>query len=82
MLFAVGIAVLVGMWVERFIVVVSSLANDFLPSSWRYYAPTSIDWGILAGSFGLFTFLFLLFLRFVPFVPIAEVKKLQHSLER
>jgi Ni/Fe-hydrogenase subunit HybB-like protein len=81
-LFGIGLIVLVGMWVERFVIVVSSLANDFLPSSWRYYVPTSIDWGILAGTFGLFAFLFLLFLRFVPFVPIAEVKKLQHELNR
>jgi molybdopterin-containing oxidoreductase family membrane subunit len=81
-LFGLGLVVLAGMWIERFVIVVTSLANDFLPSSWRYYVPTSIDWGILIGSFGLFGFLFLLFLRFVPFVPIAEVKKLQHELSR
>jgi molybdopterin-containing oxidoreductase family membrane subunit len=81
-LFGIGIVVLIGMWVERFVIIVGSLANDFLPSSWRYYAPTSIDIGILVGSFGLFGFLFLLFLRFVPFVPIAEVKKIQHELRR
>ncbi len=80
-LFGVGVSVLVGMWVERFVIVVTSLARDYLPSSWHAYAPTLVDWGILLGSFGLFLFLFLLFLRFVPFVPIAEIKKLQHELE-
>jgi molybdopterin-containing oxidoreductase family membrane subunit len=81
-LFAIGATVILGMWVERFVLIVTSLAHDFLPSSWHAYVPTSIDWGILAGSFGLFLALFLLFLRFVPFVPIAEVKKLQHELNR
>ncbi|MGE0449394.1 MAG: NrfD/PsrC family molybdoenzyme membrane anchor subunit [Vicinamibacterales bacterium] len=80
-LFAVGLFVLLGMWVERFDIVVSSLARDFLPSSWDAYVPTLVDWGILFGSFGLFAFLFLLFLRFVPFVPIAEVKKLQYETQ-
>jgi molybdopterin-containing oxidoreductase family membrane subunit len=81
-LFAIGVIVILGMWVERFVLIVTSLAHDFLPSSWHTYVPTSIDWGILAGSFGLFLALFLLFLRFVPFVPIAEVKKLQHELNQ
>ncbi len=81
-LFGIGIVVLIGMWLERFVIVVGSLANDFLPSSWRYYKPTSIDIGILVGTFALFAFLFLLFLRFVPFVPIAEVKKIQHELRQ
>ena len=81
-LFGVGLLVLVGMWVERFEIIVTSLAHDFLPSSWHVYVPTSIDWGILAGSFGLFAFLFLLFLRAVPSVPIAEVKEIQHELSQ
>jgi molybdopterin-containing oxidoreductase family membrane subunit len=79
LLLAVGVLVLAGMWLERFVIVVTSLASDFLPSSWHWYRPTLVDWAILAGSFGLFVALFMLFLRFVPFVPIAEVKKLQHE---
>jgi molybdopterin-containing oxidoreductase family membrane subunit len=80
-LFGVGISVLIGMWLERFVIVITSLAHDYVPSSWHSYTPTAVDWGILLGSFALFAFLFLLFLRFVPFVPISELKKLQHQLE-
>ncbi len=80
-LFVVSAFVLVGMWVERFVIVVTSLARDFVPSSWHMYTPTVVDWALLAGSFGLFAFLFLLFLRFVPFIPISELKKLQHEVE-
>ncbi len=79
-LFGVGLCVLVGMWLERFLIIVSSLERDFLPSSWHLYAPTWVDLGILAGSVGLFAFLFLLFLRFVPAVSINEVKRLRHEL--
>ncbi len=69
-----SILVNVGMWFERFVIVVSSLSRDFLPSSWGYYKPTAVDLLTLAGSFGLFFTLFLLFLRFLPMVGIAEVK--------
>ena len=71
-----GICVLVnvGMWFERFVIVISSLANDFMPSSWDYYTPTWVDIGTLIGSFGLFFTLFCLFARFLPFVAMAEVK--------
>ena len=68
--------VVVGMWVERFVIVVTSLEHDFLPSSWQVYSPTWVDLGILSGTLGFFLFLFLLFLRFVPFVPIHETKKI------
>jgi len=64
----------VGMWFERFVIVVSSLANDYLPSSWDYYSPTWVDIGMLAGSFGIFLSLFLLFCRYLPMVAMAEVK--------
>ncbi len=73
-LFTASILVNVGMWFERFVIVVSSLSRDFLPSSWDYYTPTVFDIGIFVGSFGLFLSLFLLFLRFVPIVAISEVK--------
>jgi molybdopterin-containing oxidoreductase family membrane subunit len=62
------------MWFERFVIVVTSLERDFLPSSWAWFSPTRIDVAILAGSFGLFFTLFLLFCRFVPVISIADVK--------
>ena len=73
--------VLVGMWLERFVLIVTSLDADFLPSSWHVYAPTWVDWSLFAGTLGLFSFLFLLFLRFAPIVPIYEIKRLRHQLE-
>ncbi|MFI5241928.1 MAG: NrfD/PsrC family molybdoenzyme membrane anchor subunit [Gemmatimonadales bacterium] len=79
-LFLVSVGILTGMWMERFLIIVTSLNRDFLTSSWHIYMPTWVDWGILAGSFGLFGFLFLLFLRFVPSVAISEVKSLRLEL--
>jgi molybdopterin-containing oxidoreductase family membrane subunit len=70
----VGILVNVGMWFERFVIVVTSLSRDFLPSSWDYFIPTWVDILTLLGSFGLFFTLFLLFVRFLPMVAMAEVK--------
>lgn len=70
----VCIFVNIGMWFERFVICVTSLANDFLPSSWAYFNPTWVDIGMLVGSFGLFNTLFLLFCRYLPTVAIAEVK--------
>ncbi|HMB67820.1 MAG TPA: NrfD/PsrC family molybdoenzyme membrane anchor subunit [bacterium] len=64
----------VGMWFERFVIVITSLAADFLPSSWGMYWPTWVDLMTLLGSFGLFFTLFLLFLRFLPMVAMAELK--------
>jgi hypothetical protein len=68
------------MWMERFIIIVTSLNRDFLTSSWHIYIPSWVDWSILAGSLGLFGFLFLLFVRFVPSVAISEVKSLRIEL--
>jgi molybdopterin-containing oxidoreductase family membrane subunit len=70
----VAILVNIGMWFERFVITVSTLARDFLPSSWGYFRPTLVDIGMLVGSFGLFFTLFLLFLRFLPMIAMAEVK--------
>ncbi len=64
----------IGMWFERFEIIVTSLTRDFLPSSWYPFKPTAIDLLMLAGSFGLFFTLFLLFCRFLPVVAMAEVK--------
>ena len=70
----VVILVNVGMWFERFVITVTSLSRDFLPSSWGYFHPTAIDVLTLIGSFGLFFTMFLLFCRFLPMVAMAEVK--------
>ena len=70
----VAILVNVGMWMERFVIIVVLLSRDFLPSSWWMYKPTWVDLGMFAGSFGLFFTLFLLFCRYLPMVAMAEVK--------
>jgi molybdopterin-containing oxidoreductase family membrane subunit len=80
LLFALSLAILVGMWLERFTIIVVALHRDFLASSWRVYRPTWVDVGLLVGSVGLFGVLFLLFVRFVPFVALSEVKRLRHEL--
>ena len=72
--FILSIFVNIGMWFERFVIVVTSLHRDFLPSNWGYYSPTMVDILTFVGTFGLFMTLFLLFLRFVPLIAIAEVK--------
>ena len=64
----------VGMWFERFVITVTSLHRDFLPSSWGYYTPTLYDFGLLLGSFGLFFTLVLLFVKAMPVVAISEIK--------
>ncbi len=63
-----------GMWFERFVIVMTSLSRDFLPSSWAQFRPTWVDIWMFVGSFGLFFTNFLLFLKFLPIVAIAEVK--------
>lgn len=73
-MFIASLLINVGMWFERFVIIVSSLSADFLPSSWDYYTPTLVDVGIFIGSFGLFFTFFLIFLRFVPMIAISEVK--------
>ena len=62
------------MWLERFIIVATSLANDFMPSSWDHYAGTIWDWGIYIGTIGFFMFMMCLFLRFLPMIPMTEMK--------
>jgi molybdopterin-containing oxidoreductase family membrane subunit len=73
-LFVISIVVNIGMWFERFVIVISSLNRDYMPSSWGYFTPTLIDLLTLAGSFGLFFTFFLLFCRFLPILAISEVK--------
>jgi Ni/Fe-hydrogenase subunit HybB-like protein len=72
-MFIASLLINVGMWFERFVIVVT-LARDYLPSSWDYYSPTWHDVGLLVGSFGLFFTMFLLFLRHMPMVAISEIK--------
>ncbi|HEU5071827.1 MAG TPA: NrfD/PsrC family molybdoenzyme membrane anchor subunit [Verrucomicrobiae bacterium] len=74
LVFVVSILVNVGMWFERFVIIVVSLHRDFLPSSWAYYLPTWVDVSTFMGTFGLFFTLFLLFMRFLPMIAISEVK--------
>ena len=73
-LFIASIFANIGMWFERFVIVISSLSRDYLPSSWDYYIPTIWDLALFIGSFGLFFTLFLLFIRFMPIIAMAEVK--------
>ena len=73
-IFTASLLVNVGMWFERFVIVVTSLANDFLPSSWGVYEPTWVDVLTFLGSFGLFMTFFLLFIRYLPVLAIAEIK--------
>ena len=75
-LFLVALSINIGMWLERFVIVIVSLHRDFLPSSWGIYAPTGWDWLILFGSIGLFVSLVFLFVRFLPIISISEVKEI------
>ena len=72
--FLICVLVNVGMWFERFIIIVTSLSRDFIPANWFHYVPTRVEVATLLGSFGLFFTLFLLFCRFVPVIAVAEVK--------
>jgi Ni/Fe-hydrogenase subunit HybB-like protein len=76
---ALSIVVNVGMWFERFVIIVTSLHRDFLPSSWVMFYPSIIDVGVFVGSIGLFFTMFLLFMRVLPSVAMAEVKLLLKS---
>jgi molybdopterin-containing oxidoreductase family membrane subunit len=75
-LFIISIFINIGMWFERFVIIVSSLRNDFDPFAWGQLTPTWADWGVLAGSFGWFLMYFLLFARTFPIVAIQEIKEM------
>ena len=79
-LFIAALLINVGMWSERFSIIVLSLQRDFLPSSWHIYGPTWVDWSLLGGTMSFFAFLFLLFLRFIPFISVIEVKELNEEM--
>ncbi|MGH6691622.1 MAG: NrfD/PsrC family molybdoenzyme membrane anchor subunit, partial [Gammaproteobacteria bacterium] len=75
-LFVISIFVNIGMWFERYVIIVSSLSNDYIPWAWDQANPTWADWGILAGSFGWFGMWFLMFARTFPIVAIQEIKEM------
>jgi molybdopterin-containing oxidoreductase family membrane subunit len=75
-LFFLALVVLVGMWLERYVIVITSLHRDFLPSSWGMYAPTVWDWATYLGTIGLFFALLFLFIRFLPVIAISEMQTL------
>jgi Ni/Fe-hydrogenase subunit HybB-like protein len=75
-LFVMALVVNVGMWLERFIIVVTSLHRDYLPSSWGMYSPTRWDWATFIGTIGLFVMLVFLFVRFLPMISIFEMREL------
>jgi molybdopterin-containing oxidoreductase family membrane subunit len=76
LLFVLSLLVNVGMWLERFVILVTSLHRDFLPSSWGMYAPTRWDWMMYTGTIGLFLTLLFLFIRFLPMLSIFEMRTL------
>jgi molybdopterin-containing oxidoreductase family membrane subunit len=80
-LFLVALAVNIGMWVERFVIVVTSLHRDFVPANWAMYVPTVWDWATLLGSVGLFLTLQFLFIRFFPMISMSESRELISKLK-
>jgi len=81
LLFVVALVVNIGMWLERFIIVVTSLHRDFLPSSWGMYYPTRWDLATFVGTLGLFASLFFLFIRFLPMISISEMRMILPQAE-
>lgn len=77
--FIMSIFVNIGMWFERFVIIATSLARDYLPSSWSYYTPTWVEIGIFVGTLGIFFTCYLVFTRVAPVVAIAEVKSILKS---
>ncbi|WP_446745104.1 NrfD/PsrC family molybdoenzyme membrane anchor subunit [Silvibacterium acidisoli] len=74
LMFLMSLIVNTGMWFERFVIVVTSLYRDYLPSSWGTYRATTWDYATFVGTLGLFTFLFFLFVRFLPMIPMSEIR--------
>ncbi len=81
LVFVICLFVNCGMWFERFVITVTSLANDFLPSAWGYYSPSITDIFTFFGTMGFFSMLFLLFVRFLPMLPIAEIKHVTQAAD-
>jgi molybdopterin-containing oxidoreductase family membrane subunit len=81
LLFVIALIVNVGMWLERYVIVVTSLHRDFLPSSWGMYSGTAWDWSMFVGSMGLFLTLLFLFIRFLPMISIFEMRTILPEAE-
>jgi molybdopterin-containing oxidoreductase family membrane subunit len=81
-LFLIALVVNVGMWLERYIIVVTSLHRDFLPSAWGMYAGTVWDWATFVGTIGLFFALLFLFIRVLPMIAIFEMRELVSEMDR
>src|SRR5207344_2545395 len=75
-LFVVSIVINIGMWFERFVIIVISLHRDFLPSSWGYFSPTIWDWGLFIGTLGFFSLMMFLFIRVLPMISVFELREL------
>ncbi len=74
--FAIAVAINVGMWLERILIIWNTLSHDYLPSMWRLFFPTIWDWLLMFGSLGLFALMFLVFVRLIPAVSMHEVRRL------
>lgn len=79
LLWIIATLIQIGMWLERYVLVVTSLHQDFLPSSWGVYYPSVVDVTILLGTMSFFLFLYLVLIRFVPFIPVAELREVLHE---
>jgi hypothetical protein len=80
-LFIISLIVNVGMWLERFVIIITSLNRDFIPSSWGMYYPTIWDYATFLGTLGFFLFCFVLFCRFLPVISIFEMRELVDEVE-
>jgi Ni/Fe-hydrogenase subunit HybB-like protein len=80
-LFVIAVCVNIGMWLERYVIIVVSLSRDFLPSSWGMYSGTIFDYGVFVGTIGLFLALLFLFIRVLPMISIFEMRELVHEEE-
>jgi molybdopterin-containing oxidoreductase family membrane subunit len=80
-LWLISFVVSIGMWLERFVIVVTSLHRDFLPSSWGFYKPTQWDWAMFIGTIGFFFALLFLFIRFLPMISIFEMRTILPEAE-
>jgi len=81
LLFIISILINIGMWYERFVIIIGGVAHDFMPNAWGTYSPTIIEYGILVGSFSMFFFFFLLFVKHLPSVSMTEMKESAHKGE-
>ena len=75
-LFVLSVIINIGMWFERYVIIITSLSRDFVPAAWGLYIPSPAELSVLVGSFCWFSMFFLLFIKFFPIIAIAEVKEL------